>query len=142
MEHTECLGNLLLQMQTVAARNPGVRSCRLGSGTIRVWPWIGFNINGMGYFFYVSLQEPETVYLQRYDAAPEPGSFDGSLGELVHEKDAGIRWRVGLDLSLRFFEVSEVEQERILDDFFRKAFAYAQGLRPVTRQNARAQPEG
>ena len=134
MEHTWRLRNLLLLMERVARQSAGVRSCRLDSGTSRVWPWIGFNINGMKYFFYLSLQHPETVLVQRFDTEIDPGSFDRSLGALERSESSGTRWRVGFDLldpSVGFLDLNEAGQEACLQDFFNRAFKYAEGLRPV-----------
>lgn len=138
MPHTEPLRNLLLQMDSVLARASGVKSCRFDSGPNMAEPWVGFNVNDMAYFFYVSLAEPEKTVLQRYRHGIDPSSFDGSLGGLEPTTPNGVtRWSAKLDLldpGLAFFDADEVEQEKQVDAFFERAFAFGEGLRPLSEE--------
>lgn len=84
--------------------------------------------------FYLSLQQPETVFVQRFEAEIDPASFDRSLGALERGETSGIRWRASFDLldpSVGFFDLNEAGQEARLAEFFNRAFEYAEGLRPV-----------
>jgi len=133
MQHTDDLRNLLLQMRSVLDGAPDVTSCRFDSGPGMAEPWIGFNFNGMAYFFYVPLGQPERITLQRYGGF-DSRSFDGSLGVLQPPAPGRpTRWRCTLDLSEdegRFFSLVEVEQEKMLSDFFGEAFGFAERLLP------------
>ena len=133
MPHTERLRQLLLQMEHVLKGASGVRRYRFDSGPNMDEPWIGFNINDMAYFFYVPLAQPETIYLQRYGHGVDPSSWDGSRGEL-ETTPAGITfWSEELDLlapGLGFVEANEVIQEKMIKDFFERAFAFGETLRP------------
>ena len=131
MPHTEPLRNLLLQMDRVLARAPGVKRRMLDSGPSMTPPWIGFNINDMGYFFWVSLNEPEKISLQRYGRGVDPAAFDGSFGELERTPKGVALWSAKLDLlepGLAFFESDEVAQEKMIAAFFQRAFAYGERL--------------
>jgi hypothetical protein len=132
MEHTDSLRALLSQMQHVLSHAAGVDTYVVDSGYNGPEPWIGFNINGLRYFFYVSRKQPEHVILQRY-AAVDPNAFDGSLGELeVGPPSKPVRWRCLLDLvehdGGRYFKVEKAEQLKIIREFFECTFSFAAGL--------------
>lgn len=133
MEHAEPMKNLLLQMDHVLRHHPEVGSYRLDSGPIGPEPWIGFNIEALRYFFFVDLDHPEKVILDRYKDPVDPASFDLALGHLVQPNSAGLTgWRAILDLAdpnVGYFEASEADQVRLLEEFFRQGFAYARQLR-------------
>ena len=133
MPHTERLRQLLLQMEHVLSGAGGVTRFRFDSGPNMDEPWIGFNVNDMAYLFYVSLAEPETIYLQRYGRGVDPSSKVGSRGEL--DSRPGITfWSEKLDLlELGFFDANESVQEKTIKDFFDRAFAFGETLRPAIR---------
>jgi hypothetical protein len=133
MEHTGPLRELLLQMAHVIDGVAAVKSRAFDSGPQMRRPWIGFNLNGMDYFFWVSLNQPERVSLQRYAGlnGVAPDSFDGTLGEIEY-RNGTARWSRTLDLAepeRRFFERDQSGQLAILREFFEQSFAFAQGLR-------------
>jgi hypothetical protein len=131
MEHTERLRNLLLQMDSMLTRAPAVERHRFDSSPYSREPWIGFSVNDMAYFFYVPLNQPETLLLKRFRTSIDPGAFDRSLGDLVPAPKGQMRWVARLDLlapSPSFFDLDEDDQENRLGAFFDQAFAYAEGL--------------
>jgi len=131
MEHTDRLRNLLLQMDSVLTRTPGVDRHRFDSGPYSKEPWIGFNLNDMAYFFFVSLNSPETVLLQRFRGSVDPKAFDGSIGDLERDSKGVVRWRAKLDLldpAEAFFDVDEAKQQQCLEAFFQRAFAFGSRL--------------
>jgi len=146
MPYTEPLRNLLLQMELVLvrARDLGVTSHSLDSGPTMGEPWIGFNINAMAYFFFVPLHHPENIVLQRYGRGVDPKSFveGASIGEIeLRRPDQPARWRHTLDLSVeRFFDVSEVQQFKIIEAFFARAFAFGETLSPTATEDAARKP--
>lgn len=124
--------NLLLQMQHVLSHAEGVRVYRLDSGYSKPRPWIGFNVNDMEFFFFLWLESPETLVVQRYKGGVDPASFDGSLGELDSESDGTVRWLNRIDLqdpAVDFFEKDRAEQVTVIADFFRQAFRFGRSLR-------------
>ncbi len=133
MEHCGPLKNLLLQMEHVLQQHPDVNHFRLDSGPFGPQSWIGFNIDRMQYFFFVPLNEPETIVLDRYLLPVDPASFDQSLGRLIAPNSAGLTgWRGTLDLAdpgIGYFRSGRAEQVEILAHFFRERFAYARKLR-------------
>ena len=141
MPHTEPLRNLPLHMKRVLAKASGVQSRRFDAGPNMAEPWIGFNVNDMAYFFYVSLNEPERITLQRYRHRVDPRSFDRSFGSLDPSTPNGLKcWRATLDLldpRLAFFDADEVEQQRKLAAFFERAFAFGERLPTVSQPTAR-----
>lgn len=132
MEHCGPLKNLLLQMEHVLQQHTTVENFQLDSGPRGPEAWIGFNIDRMQYFFFVRLNEPEVVVLDRYKHAVDPSGFDESLGRLLQPNSAGITgWRGTLDLGhpdVGYFGAGQAEQVGILTEFFRESFAYAQQL--------------
>lgn len=132
MEHCEPLKNLLLQMEHVLQQHPDVHHPRLDSGPMGPEAWIGFNIDSMQYFFFIGLNEPELLTLDRYLRPVDPASFDESLGELVQPNSAGVTgWRGVLDLAdpaVGYFGATQAEQVDIIAHFFRENFAYARQL--------------
>ena len=146
MPHTTSLYNLLQQMRSVLDATSGVETCGLDSAPYWAPPWIGFNINGMKYFFFVRLGEPDRVILQRYRGGVDPESFDGSMGELEpNAPGALVRWYDSLDLMAddgRFFDESRDDQLKQIGDFFTLAFAYAEGLEPQPHATTQGPNEG
>jgi hypothetical protein len=134
MEGCGPLHDLLAQMRHVLSRSPGVKKSWFDSGPNMARPWIGFNVNDMRYFFFLSLSNPERVVLQRFWNGVDPDSFDGALGELdATHSDGIVRWRHTLDLAdptLSFFEAGSTEQREILTQFFEESFRYAERLPP------------
>lgn len=136
MTHCEPLRNLLLQMERVLERHPEVHTFFLDSSAFGVEPWIGFNVNNMDYFFYLPINDPEQITLQRLRGGVDRASFDGSLGYLEDSrKDGIVRWRTALDLAgddSNYFDADRTEQLRLLTAFFDRGLAYAQTLDPQT----------
>ena len=132
MEHCEPLKNILLQMEHVLQQHPDVEDFRLDSGPLGPEAWVGFNIDRMQYFFFLRLNEPETLTLDRYLRPVDPALPDVSKGRLVRPNSAGVTgWRTTLDLAdpdVGYFGSTQTEQVAILTDFFRVSFAYAQRL--------------
>lgn len=89
----------------------------------------------MAYFFYVWLDQPEVVRLQRYQGGVDPQSFDGTLGDMdTRTRQPWPLWGVSLDLAdpdLRYFDRDEVRQTAIIGDFFDRAYAYGRRLTPL-----------
>jgi hypothetical protein len=121
-------------MGSVLSSAGGVKSYTLDSGPFMRPPWIGFNINVMAYFFFLQLNEPERIILQRYQGGVDPASFDGSLGMLEPAAPGRpTRWRHTMDLLERggpFFALSQLDQVELIRDFFREGFAFGERLRP------------
>jgi hypothetical protein len=133
MEGCGPLHDLLRQMRHVLQRSPAVVKHRFDSGPAMARPWIGFNVNDMRYFFFLSLSNPERVVLQRFWNGVDPDSFYGSLGELDIRDDGIVRWRHSLDLAdpdLGFFQAERSEQSQILTRFFEETFHYGERLAP------------
>jgi hypothetical protein len=133
MEGCGPLHDLLRQMRHVLSRSPAVVKHRFDSGPAMARPWIGFNVNDMSYFFFLSLSNPERVVLQRFWNGVDPDLFDGALGELDIRADGIARWRHSLDLAdpdLGFFQAERSEQSQILTRFFEESFHYAERLAP------------
>jgi hypothetical protein len=101
---------------------------------------IGFNVNNFTYFFSVSLEEPEQISVDRYPHDVDRRSFDGSFGSLGDRStpDGLAQWSVEFDLvELGFFDADEVQQERMLGDFFERAFAFGERLPTVSPKRTR-----
>lgn len=134
MEHCEPLRNLLLQMDHVLAHHADVSTYLFDSGPNMARPWIGFNVNNMRYFFFLPLNAPEHVTLQRYDEAVDPASFDGTLGSIDDSSSDGLsRWSAVLDLAdpqVGYFEADRNQQVHLLSEFFDRAFTYGETLEP------------
>jgi hypothetical protein len=132
MEHCEPLKNLLLQMEHVLQQHPDIHKFRLDSGPIGPESWVGFNIDRMKYFFFVALNAPETLILDRYLHPVDPVAFDESLGRLIQPNSAGVTgWRDTLDLAnpeVGYFGSTQAQQVATLAKFFRESFAYARQL--------------
>jgi hypothetical protein len=140
MEGCGPLHDLLHQMRHVLAHSPVVRSHRFDSGPNMARPWIGFNVNDMEFFFFVSLSNPERVVLQRFWNGVDPESFDGSMGELDLRSDGITRWRNAIDLAdpdVGYFgEDGDMKQDpnrqlAILTRFFEESFQFGQILRGI-----------
>jgi hypothetical protein len=132
MEYCDALRDMLLQLEHVLKHAPGVDTYRFDSGPNMATPWIGFNINDMEFFFFLSLNAPELLTLQRFRGGVDPNSFDGSLGELDRRSDGIVRWRTTLDLAdarVGYFEADRAEQVQIITRFFEDGFRYGLALR-------------
>jgi len=136
MPHTTQLCNLLRMMQAVAV-NSGFGRPALDSGGSIPRSWIGYNLQGMKYFFFIRLLEPERVIFQRYLEGVDPGSFDGTLGVLDPVAPSGlVRWQHSLDLAAddgAFFRRPDPEQLVTLAHFFTHSYTYAETLLPQSK---------
>ena len=135
----EPLLELLLQIQHILTHADGVRVYRLDSGPTARKPWIGFNINDMEFFFFLWLDSPEVVTVQRYRTEIDPEAFDGTLGELDLDFPGVVRWADRLDLldpAVDFFSRTRTEQVEVLREFFEKAFHFGRLLQAKPQPDA------
>lgn len=142
MSGCQALFDLLMQMQHVVSQAEGVWTYRFDSGPVGAWAWIGFNVNDMEFFFFLSLYNPETVTVQRYGEGIDPESFDGTLGELDHRRNALVYWFHSVDLAdpeVGFFEVGRAEQVQVLAEVFETGFRFGQSLQSSTSSPERAE---
>jgi len=134
MEGCEPLFHLLMQMEHVLAHAEGVESVRFDSGPAGSWPWIGFNVNDLEFFFFLSLDNPEAVTVQRYRFGIDPDAFNGAFGELDLRSSNVVRWFYTADLAdpeVGYFEKDGSQQVQVLAKIFESGFRYGRALPPV-----------
>jgi hypothetical protein len=112
------LYDLLMMMDEVLASlnitpQPKLDSGQQGAG------WIGYNLNGMEYFFYINYDAPDHVGFETFGRVVKEGDIPPRIGKFV-TSSGRRKWVHTLDLAspqVGFFEKSKEDQIRILKEF-------------------------
>jgi hypothetical protein len=112
------LYDLLMMMDEVLASlnitpQPKLDSGQQGAG------WIGYNLNGMEYFFYINYDAPDHAGFETFGRVVKEGDISPRIGKFV-TSSGRRKWVHTLDLAspqVDFFEKSKENQIRILKEF-------------------------
>jgi len=98
------------------------------SGQSKEGKWIGYNINKMTYFVFITLNEPEVLCFQTFNRIILEPTKELGVGVLYKEHKR-ITWWNRIDLALtKFFDQTKENQLKLILNFVKTSIEFAESI--------------